>query len=381
MHRAGLTIPLLSGSGDFPAPPRSSRIGLSLRHRTCAGCLQNASVVQRLLSEHRASFLEETKERYRKIGKITQPCKYEPSLLLITPAAIFSIDWNTAEIAVPKFLGIRSFDGYPLAELISYRLEFLPQAVGDRRRVADILPIRKKGAEAALLDDVMPCSTTWRPPALTSARAVFGIFRATRSGTTTSPCITERYISFEICASNRLDSTVSVSFSFIAPHDSGRTDHIGAFALTANRSTVLIPFRERRLPLHHGEDHAIAWRKPSPSAPSTRQDQFWGYAPENLGKKLCSANTLASVRLRAILLPEHSEKRRCSLADAEKNRHLLTESWMMMPAASVCGWYYAIPRPTIYRGKDRRRPGGRLRETQSIGPSRPASRPYFHDVS
>ena len=76
--------------------------------------------------------------------------------------------------------------------------------------------------------------------------------------------------------------------------------------------------------------------------------EFWGYAPnENLDLQAILKEEYTGIRPAPgyPACPEHSEKRTLfDLLQAEKNVGIsLTESYMMVPAASVSGYYFAQP--------------------------------------
>ena len=138
---------------------------------------------------------------------------------------------------------------------------------------------------------------------------------------------------------------------FVAPAESGRTDYVGAFAVTAgigadelahqyeaahdDYSAIIVKALADRLAEAFAEYlHAHA-----------RRD--WGYgASEQL-----TQNDLIDERYRGIrpafgypACPDHSEKTTLfSLLGAQKAGLALTESFAMTPAASVSGIYLAHP--------------------------------------
>src|SRR5690606_27959895 len=76
--------------------------------------------------------------------------------------------------------------------------------------------------------------------------------------------------------------------------------------------------------------------------------EFWGYAPdEKLGNEQLIREEYRGIRPAAgyPACPDHTEKATLwKLLDAERNSGIrLTESFVMMPAASVSGWYFSHP--------------------------------------
>jgi 5-methyltetrahydrofolate--homocysteine methyltransferase len=140
---------------------------------------------------------------------------------------------------------------------------------------------------------------------------------------------------------------------FIAPKSSGKTDYIGAFAVTAG---IGIEQHVAAFEAAHDDYSAIllkalADRLAEAFAERMHQRvrrEFWGYAPgEELGN-----DALIDERYRGIrpapgypACPDHTEKRVIfDLLDAEANAGIeLTESFAMYPASAVSGLYFAHP--------------------------------------
>jgi 5-methyltetrahydrofolate--homocysteine methyltransferase len=139
---------------------------------------------------------------------------------------------------------------------------------------------------------------------------------------------------------------------FVAPRDSGRTDYIGAFAVTAGIGIEELCARFER---DHDDynsimSKALADRLAEAFAEllhkKVRED--WGYGSgENL-----TMEDLIKERYRGIrpapgypAQPDHTEKRLIfDLLQAEKRAGIhLTESFAMLPASSVSGLYFAHP--------------------------------------
>jgi len=138
---------------------------------------------------------------------------------------------------------------------------------------------------------------------------------------------------------------------FVAPHDSGLRDYVGAFVVTAGLGIEPhVAAFERAL-----DDYsaillkALADRLAEACAEYLHAEVrrvHWGYAAE---EKL-TGDQLVAEGYRGIrpapgypACPDHTEKATLwKLLDVE--RHIgvqLTESFVMMPAASVSGFYYA----------------------------------------
>jgi len=155
------------------------------------------------------------------------------------------------------------------------------------------------------------------------------------------------------------DQEVCFSLSdFIAPRDSGVTDYIGAFAVTAGIGAD-------ELAKHYedaGDDYnaimvkALADRLAEALAEQLHKQvrtNYWAYA----SNEQTSNDDLIREKYQGIrpapgypACPDHSEKATLfSLLEVEKNIDLkLTEHFAMYPTAAVSGWYYAHPQAKYF---------------------------------
>jgi 5-methyltetrahydrofolate--homocysteine methyltransferase len=140
---------------------------------------------------------------------------------------------------------------------------------------------------------------------------------------------------------------------FVAPKETGVADYIGGFAVTAGIGIEkhLSAFQRNHDDYSDILLKAIADRFAEAFAERMHErvrTEFWGYAPE---EKLTNEE-LIKERYRGIrpapgypACPDHSEKRILfDLIGAEENASMsLTESFAMLPGASVSGFYFAHP--------------------------------------
>ncbi len=140
---------------------------------------------------------------------------------------------------------------------------------------------------------------------------------------------------------------------FIAPASAGVTDYLGFFAVTTGLGIEEWTFRFTK----SGDDYSsimlkvLADRLAEAFAEYLHErvrKEYWGYAPD----EDLSPTQMIKEEYRGIrpapgypACPEHSEKERLfSLLDVTAKTGIsLTESYMMDPAASVCGYYFAHP--------------------------------------
>ncbi len=162
---------------------------------------------------------------------------------------------------------------------------------------------------------------------------------------------------------------------FIAPVNSGLTDYIGGFAVTAGLGIekVLKEFSDQQDDYHRIITQALADRLAEAFAEMLHQRvrrELWGYEPaekKQIGKR-CACHPDPQCQPHAIhellaekyqgirpapgypACPDHTEKAELfTLLNAETNTGItLTETFAMNPAASVCGLYFAHPQAKYF---------------------------------
>jgi 5-methyltetrahydrofolate--homocysteine methyltransferase len=149
------------------------------------------------------------------------------------------------------------------------------------------------------------------------------------------------------------DGQVNLALAdYVAPKESGRTDHVGAFAVTAGIKLEELCSRFDR---DHDDYNSIMAKALADRFAEAfaeflhkRVRAEWGYGrSEDL-----SNDDLIHEKYRGIrpapgypACPDHTEKRLLfDLLRVESNAGItLTESFAMLPAAAVSGWYFAHP--------------------------------------
>jgi 5-methyltetrahydrofolate--homocysteine methyltransferase len=136
---------------------------------------------------------------------------------------------------------------------------------------------------------------------------------------------------------------------FIAPVETGITDYVGAFAVTAGIGANDLVARYES---DHDDYHAIMVKALADRLAEAfaeylhaRARKDWGYG----AREQLSNDDLIHERYRGIrpafgypACPDHSEKTKLfALLGADRAGIALTESYAMMPAASVSGLYFA----------------------------------------
>jgi 5-methyltetrahydrofolate--homocysteine methyltransferase len=414
MQRQGMTQPLLIGGATTSRAHTALKIEPHYKSPVvwvkdasrAVGVAQNLVSVlerERFVAETRADYAE-VRERHKDRG---------PGKKLVSLAQArgnrFDGDWANHEPPTPAKLGLTVFDDYPLAELREY-IDWTPffQTWELAGRYPAILDDAVVGTEARkLLADANAMLDKLIAEQWLTARGVVGLWPAnsvgedvevyavepgmgngergmdrapgtdafldSRSPIPDSPPgpsgATIPHSPFPIPASST-GLLATLSFlrqqadkppgrpnlclaDFVAPKSTGKTDYIGAFAVTAG---IGIESHVAAFEAAHDDYSAIllkalADRLAEAFAERLHQRvrrEFWGYAAD----ETLDNEALVDERYRGIrpapgypACPDHTEKRVIfDLLQAEENAGMqLTESFAMSPAAAVSGLYFAHP--------------------------------------
>ncbi len=368
MERQGFHIPVLIGGAT------TSRVhtAVKIHPKYQAGqviYVNDASravgVVSSLLSEEtKDGYIETVRAEYAKVAAAHARSEAEKTRLPIARARANAekVDWASYQPVTPQFIGTRVFETYDLAELAQY-IDWTPffQTWELKGRYPAILEDEKQGEAArqlfadaqAMLEKVI--AENWFRP-----RAVIGFWPANTVGDDirlyTGEDRNEELATLHTLRQqlSKRDGRPNVALSdFVAPVDSGKPDHVGAFVVTAGIEEVAIAERFERA----NDDYssilvkALADRFAEAFAERMHQrvrKEFWGYAPdETLGPADLISEGYDGIRPAPgyPAQPDHTEKATLfRLLDATATTNVeLTESYAMWPGSSVSGIYIAHP--------------------------------------
>ncbi len=328
-------------------------------------------VAQSLISKDlKENFVKELRKDYEqvRINHAGRRKKTNWASLEAARANRVKIDWENSDIGKPEFTGIKVFDDYPLQELKEY-IDWTPFffAWELKGRYPKILTDAEKGEEAtrlfkdalAMLDKII--NEKWL-----QAKAVVGVFPANSVNHDDVEIYTDETRSKVLTTLNFLRQQTQQPpgrpnyclGDFIAPKDSGLKDHIGAFAVTTG---IGIDEHVKRFEEDHDDYQAImlkvlADRLAEAFAEAMHKrvrTQYWAYAKdENLDNEALIKEEYKGIRPAPgyPACPDHTEKAKLwELIKADKNADItITESFAMLPASSVSGWYFSNPEAKYY---------------------------------
>ncbi len=367
MERVGLKIPLLIGGATTSRVHTAVKIEENYKNSQTVHVLdasRSVTVVERLLSKDKDSYISEIKADYAKVRDHHANKSQQKEFLNYADAVAnkMEIDWSgIASQKAPKMLGLQHFKNYSLREIASY-IDWTPffQTWELHGKFPQILDDEVVGAEAKR---VYADATEMLKEIITNkwlnANAVIGIWPANSVDADTVEVYNpdgggEVVHKFEFMRQQIKKAKGQPNLSladFIAPKDSGVTDYIGGFAVSTGFG--IEPHLERFKKDHDDYNSimlkALADRLAEAFAElmheKVRKD-FWGYA----GQESLSKEELVKEKYRGIrpaagypACPDHTEKP--GLFDLLRARELtgieLTENFAMYPASAVSGLYFA----------------------------------------
>jgi 5-methyltetrahydrofolate--homocysteine methyltransferase len=372
LEREGFTAPLLIGGATTSRVHTAVKIEPRYRGPTVhvidasravgvAGALQNET--------QRPDFLAGVRAEYQEIRVHRAGRKAEVRRQSIEDARRnrLTVDWSAQQAPEPCFIGNRVLKEYPLDELVPL-IDWTPffqtwELAGHYPAILDDPTV---GASArTLFRDAQSLLQQIVRERLLGARGVFGFYPANSVGD-----------DIELYADEDRSRPLSVIHTirqqmikppgrpnlaladFVAPRESGVRDYVGAFAVTAG---VGLENLVERFTAEHDDygvilSKALADRLAEAFAELLHlrvRREFWGYARN----ESLDTEGLIKERYQGIrpapgypACPDHTEKRILfDLLGVEKSAGItLTESFAMLPTASISGFYFWRPQSSYF---------------------------------
>ncbi len=365
MQAAGMNIPLLIGGATTSAKHTAVKIAPTYDHAVVhvLDASRSVGVVDQLLSkENSPAFLEKNRklqtelaESYRKRQAIT--------LVSLKNAREkhFATDWENIDIPTPSFTGTKTLKEFPLETLRDF-IDWSPffNSWELKGKYPKIFEDEYVGEEAKkLFKDANELLDRIIQEKLFTANGVFGFWPAAADGDdiiifdpNDPEKEIERFFTLRQQWERKGQSDFRALADYIAPVDSGRRDYLGAFAVTTGIGC-------QELASQFDADHddynsimakALADRLAEAFAECLHLEarKHWKYGEsESLTNEELIKEGYRGIRPAPgyPAQPDHTEKWTLfRLLNAEQETGIeLTESLAMMPAASVCGLYFAHP--------------------------------------
>ncbi|MDP4209841.1 MAG: methionine synthase [Bacteroidota bacterium] len=372
MERNNMNIPLLVGGATTSKIHTAVKIAPAYSHPVVyvKDASKTVPVASSLISkENNKAFIARVSKEYQDLrdayaGKTSQ-VKYLS--LEEARANSLKIDWAQQPPVKPNFVGTKVYNDYPLTEIrdyISWIFFFIvwqlkgkyPQILDDPQQGEEA---RKLFADAQkLLDEIIEKK-------LITANGIVSILPANSVGDDIEVYTDESRTAVMAIFKNlrnqvqKEEGAPNLCLSdFVAPKSSGIPDYVGAFAVTAG---IGVAEMVKKFEADHDDYNSIMVKALADRLAEAFTElihlkvrkELWGYAPS----EAMSLDDLLLERYKGIrpahgypACPDHSEKRVLfDLLKAEEKAGIsLTESFSMVPAASVSGLIFAHPQSRYF---------------------------------
>jgi 5-methyltetrahydrofolate--homocysteine methyltransferase len=378
MAREGFDVPLLIGGATTSKAHTAVKIAPSYEPAVVhvLDASRAVGVVGSLVSRtQKPGFVKQVRDDYERMRQAHQG-RGAKSLVSIARARANRLvtDWAALDIPTPAFLGNRTIDGQSLADLISF-IDWSPffhtwELRGRYPAIFDDATVGPKAKE--LYDDARRLLDEVLHKKLLAAKGVYGFFPAASVGddielhadTSRKAVLTTIHHLRQQSEKPQGQPNLCLA-DYVAPQESGRQDYIGAFAVTAG---IGLDELCKRFDKDHDDYNSIMAKALADRLAEAfaeflhkRVREEWGYGKS----ERLTNDELIREQYRGIrpapgypACPDHTEKRLLfDLLSVEKNAGImLTESYAMLPAAAVSGFYFAHPEAKYFAvgkiGKD-----------------------------
>ncbi|HVD33328.1 MAG TPA: methionine synthase, partial [Gemmatimonadales bacterium] len=372
MQREGFTIPLLIGGATTSRVHTAVKIEPNYKGPTVhvIDASRAVGVAGNLRSDTlRPDYVAGVRAEYQDVRTQRGSRKAEDRHQSIGEARKnrLSMDWRGQKPPKPCFTGVRALEDYPLEELVPL-IDWTPffQTWELAGHYPAILSDPVVGpAASSLFRDAQELLDRVVRERLLSARGVLGFFPANSVGDDievyTDSSRGERKATIHTIRQQMVKPPGRPNLAlsdFVAPRETGVADHLGAFAVTAGWGieTLVKSFEAAHDDYNAILTKALADRLAEAFAELLHQRvrrEFWGYAPD----EALDNEGLIKERYQGIrpapgypACPDHTEKRILfDLLGVEESAGItLTESFAMLPAASVSGYYFSHPQSQYF---------------------------------
>ncbi|MCC7084445.1 MAG: methionine synthase [Pirellulales bacterium] len=365
MERQKIDLPLLIGGATTSAKHTAVKIAPQYSQPTIhvLDASRAAGVVEKLLNPERRDQLIQRNIAEQRQLVASYHLRQQIKLVPYEQAQQqrFTTDWQNVRIDTPSFIGRRAIENLPLEKLIPF-IDWSPffltwELKGKYPRIFDDPNV---GSEAKklyhdarqLLDDIVAKRQL-------VASGAYGFWPAAAIGDDVALYPDEsrqqeltRFHFLRQQWERQGQSTFYSLADFVAPFDSGRRDYLGAFAITAGIGCEELA---KQYDAHHDDYNSIMAKSLADRLAEAFAEYLhkqvrseWGFGSD----ERLSHDDLIAEKYRGIrpasgypACPDHTEKRILfDLLNAETVAGVtLTESYAMIPAASVSGLYFAHP--------------------------------------
>ena len=372
LERQEMDIPLLIGGATTSRLHTAMKIAPHYSGPTIhvSDASRSVAVVSSLMrSAERDKYVDEIRAEYSVLRESHGDLAGKRRLIPLEEARRrkFDIDWDHYDPPHPRTMGVQVFSDIPIDALEQY-IDWSPffRTWELKGHYPEILEDPIVGLEARrLFDDARSLLRSITEQKLLTARAVIGLFPANAVGDDIELYMDEDRDTIMTTVRNlrqqiaKPPGRFNLSLSdFIAPKYKGIPDYFGAFAVTAGigLQNLCELFERDQDDYNDIMSKALADRLAEALAEQMHarvRKEIWAYAAhEELTNEELIRESYLGIRPAPgyPACPDHTEKRRLfELLNVTANTSIvLTDSYAMWPAASVCGWYFSHPRSMYF---------------------------------
>merc|ERR1719329_332138 len=373
MDEAGMKIPILIGGATTSRMHSAVKIEPNYKGGQVVYVLDASRAVpvcQGLLHPTDAGdYIDDFKEQYAELREEFYAGLEDRKFFDLKKARqqMMMIDWKAAPPPKPKLVGKKVFKNFPIEDVV-HAIDWTPffqvwQLRGKfpNRDYPKIFQDQKVGSEAKkLFDEANTMLKEFIDTKALQMHGIIGIYRASTVGDDieiykgeAGQDVACKFFTLRQQAEKEGSDPHFALSDFIAPKESGVSDHLGMFVTSAGfgLDSIIQKYKDSQDDYSYIMAEAIADRLAEAFAEVMHvmvRKELWGYAPdENL-----STEDLIKVRYNGLRpapgypsQPDHTEKATMwELMDVKNEIGVeLTESMAMLPAASVSGLYFAHP--------------------------------------
>lgn len=359
MEKKGLNIPILIGGATTSKMHTALKIDPKYSGPVIYGfdASKTVEICKNLLQSNREDFINNTKAEYKVLRESYN--KVERNMLSLEKARDnkYLVDWNNKEISKPNFLGIKEINNYKVGDLRKYiDWTFFFIAWEMKKRYPEILEDKEYGIEAKkLLSDANKMLDLLEEKSIIELKGIIGIFNANSNGDNIEVYNEEGKIltTFNLFRQQKPHTKgpyICLS-DFVAPKEVLKKDYIGGFVVTAGLGAKKY---EEELKAS-GDDYSaimlklLCDRLAEAFTEKLHEDvrkEYYGYSKEeNLSIEEMFAMKYSGIRPAfgySSLIDQSEMTKLFNLLNVEETIGVkLTESFMMVPVASVSGLYLA----------------------------------------
>lgn len=366
MEKRGMTMPLLIGGATTSKEHTAVKIAPNYSHPVIhvKDASLAAGVAGSLLNEkNRDGFIKDLRKQQEKTRQKHLERRNAKKYLSLEEARInkTDVDWEAQKIVKPGFIGNKTIEDYPLKQLKEYiDWTFFFFAWDLKGKYPKIFDDPLKGEEAKrlfedgkeMLDELV--DNNWL-----KAKALLGFYPTVSRGDDILVFEKEEDTQpFEILnflrnQQRRDDGINWCTSDFVVPEDFGKKDYTGFFIVSTGFGSdeAYRHFADKYDDYRAIMVRVLADRLAEALAEKLHEEvrrTYWGYARgEHLSLQGLLKEAYQGIRpaIGYPSLPDHSEKEKLfNILDPNKKSGIsLTESHMMIPAASVSGYYFYHP--------------------------------------